>query len=193
MAAAHESHVNRRPDPHAGEASRWDPPPTLEGRDYCSPEVFALESDRLFHGSWFCAGRTEDVPDAGSFQVVDVAGESIILVRDEDGVLRAFLNVCRHRGSQLCDGSGATKAIRCPYHAWSYGLDGRLLATPNVRRGERLPRATLGLHEVALDIWDGFVWVSLANDTMPLHDHLSAWASDAPFQWSRYGVGELVI
>jgi|tagenome__1003787_1003787.scaffolds.fasta_scaffold20956192_2 Rieske 2Fe-2S family protein len=193
MAAADErSHENRRADPHAGEASRWNPPPTLEGRDYCSAEVFALECDRLFHGSWFCAGRSQDVP-AGSFTVVDVAGQSIILVRDKGGVLRGFLNVCRHRGSQLCDGSGAAKAIRCPYHAWSYGLDGRLLATPNVRRGERLPRATLGLHEVTLDTWDGFVWVSLADGATPLRDHLSTWASDDPFQWSRYGVGELVV
>ena len=145
----------RRVDPHADDAARWDPPATLPGRDYCSDEVFEVERERLFQGSWFCVGRAEELPGAGSFVAVDVAGESILIVRDADGTLRAFLNVCRHRGSQLCQGSGSVGAIRCPYHAWSYGLDGRLLATPNVRRGERLPREQLGLHEVRLDVWEG--------------------------------------
>jgi phenylpropionate dioxygenase-like ring-hydroxylating dioxygenase large terminal subunit len=124
----------RRVDPHADDAVRWDPPATLPGHDYCSDEVFEVERDRLFQGSWFCVGRAEELPDTGSFVVVDVAGESVLIVRGADGSLRAFLNVCRHRGSQLCQGSGSVSAIRCPYHAWSYGVDGRLLATPNVRR-----------------------------------------------------------
>jgi Rieske 2Fe-2S family protein len=183
----------RRIDPHADDAARWDPPATLPGRDYCSDEVFEVERDRLFQGSWFCVGRAEELPETGSFVVADVAGESVLIVRGADGSLRAFLNVCRHRGSQLCQGSGSVSAIRCPYHAWSYGLDGRLLATPNVRRGERLSRERLGLHEVRLDVWEGFVWVSVAGDSGELTDHLTAWASDDPRQWERYGVGDLVI
>jgi phenylpropionate dioxygenase-like ring-hydroxylating dioxygenase large terminal subunit len=182
-----------RRDPHAEEAARWDPPATLPGRDYCSAEVFEIERERLFQGSWFCVGRAEEMPDPGSFMVADVTGESVIVVRGDDGALRAFLNVCRHRGSQLCEGTGAVKAIRCPYHAWSYGLDGRLLSTPNVRRGERLPRERLGLHEIPLDVWEGFAWVSVAGDRGELVDHLTRWASDDPFQWQRYGVGDLVI
>jgi glycine betaine catabolism A len=188
-----DSPSTRRADPHAEEAARWDPPGTLPGRDYCSDEVFEVERDRLFQGSWFCVGRTEEAPDTGSFVAVDVAGESVLIVRGADGTLRAFLNVCRHRGSQLCQGSGSLVAIRCPYHAWSYGLDGRLLATPNVRRGERLPREQLGLHEVRLDEWEGFVWVSVAGDGGELTEHLTAWASDDPFQWGRYDVGGLVV
>jgi glycine betaine catabolism A len=182
-----------RDDPHAQDAARWDPPATLTGREYCSAEVFELERDRLFHGSWFCVGRAEDAPAAGSFVVADVAGESVLIVRGEDGALRGFLNVCRHRGSQLCQGTGPVKAIRCPYHAWSYGLDGRLLATPNVRREERLPRERLGLHDVRLEVWAGFVWVNMAGDGPSLVDHLTRWASDDPFQWQRYDVGGLVV
>src|SRR5207248_672702 len=140
-----------RHDPHREAAVEWDPLATLTGREYCSPEVFETERERLFHGSWFCVGRAEEAPKPGSFVVVDVAGESVVIVRGDDGALRGFLNVCRHRGSQLCDGAGTARAIRCPYHAWSYGLDGRLLSTPNVRGSERLPRERLGLHELRLE------------------------------------------
>ena len=182
-----------RRDPHARDAAAWDPPPTLTGREYHSAEVFEVERERLFQGSWFCVGRADEAVATGSFVAADVAGESVLIVRGEDGALRAFLNVCRHRGSQLCEGSGTVKAIRCPYHAWSYGLDGRLLSTPNVRREERLPRDQLRLHEVSVDVWEGFMWVSLADDPGPLVDHLTSWASDDPFQWERYRVGDLVV
>lgn len=111
-------------DPHAAHAGAWEPRRTLTGREYWSEDVFALERERLFHGGWFCVGRTDDAPALGAFVVVDLAGESILIVRGEDGVLRGFLNVCRHRGSELCQGAGRLRTIRCPYHAWSYGLDG---------------------------------------------------------------------
>jgi Rieske 2Fe-2S family protein len=137
--------------------------------------------------------RSQELAQPGSFVAADVAGESVILLRDEQSELRAFLNVCRHRGSRLCDGNGRVrKILRCPYHAWSYGLDGRLLATPNVALDERLPRERLGLIPVRVAVWEGFTWVALDDDTPSLEDHLVRWASDDPFQWSRYGVGGLV-
>ncbi len=184
--------ATQRDDPHADSALAWEPKATLPGSDYCSESVFQLERERLFYGTWFCVGRAEEVSVPGTFATVDVAGESLILARAQDGALRAFLNVCRHRGSRLCEGEGRARAIKCPYHAWSYGLDGRLLATPNVRRGEQLPRAELGLHEVALEVWEGFVWVSVGGTKTALSDHLLKWADDDPFQWSRYGIGDLV-
>jgi Rieske 2Fe-2S family protein len=182
------------PDVGAGGAAAWDPPPTLRGADYTGAEAWDLERARIFHGGWFCAGRDEDVGAApGSFAPVDVAGEGVVLVRGDDGVLRGFLNSCRHRGARLCDLPGRVgRALVCPYHAWSYGLDGRLLATPNVGRDERIGRERLGLVPVRVEIWEGFVWVSLADDPGPLLDHLVRWASDDPFQWSRYDVGGLV-
>jgi glycine betaine catabolism A len=183
----------RRRDPHADAAATWQPVPTLAGHEYCSADVFELERRRLFQGTWFCIGRAEDAPHPGSFVVADVAGESVVVIHGDDGTLRAFLNVCRHRGSRLCEGEGTVRAIRCPYHAWSYGLDGRLLATPNVRREEALDRGRLGLVPVALDVWDGFVWVAVAPGAPPLLEHLTRWASDDPFQWSRYAVGSLVV
>jgi Rieske 2Fe-2S family protein len=119
-------------DPHTARAAAWEPPGTLLGREYCSDEVFDLERRRIFQDGWFCVGRAEEAPENGSFFVTDIAGESVLIVRGEDGLLRGFLNVCRHRGSRLCDGAGRMRVIRCPYHAWSYRLDGRLRSTPNV-------------------------------------------------------------
>jgi Rieske 2Fe-2S family protein len=167
-------------------------PRTLPGCDYHDLAVFERERERIFHDGWFCVGRTEDTAEPGAFAVVDVTGESVIVVRDEDLTLRAFLNSCRHRGSRICVGAGTVRrALKCPYHAWSYGLDGRLLGTPNVTT-ETLPRNELGLVPVRLDTWEGFVWVSLSDTTPPLREFLVRYASDDPFGWERYGVDELV-
>jgi Rieske 2Fe-2S family protein len=185
--------ADRLGDPHGELAAAWEPQRTLTGREYWSEDVFACERERLFHGGWFCVGRAEEAPRPGSFVVANVAGESVLLVRGDDGVLRGFLNVCRHRGSQLCEGNGRVQAIRCPYHAWSYRLDGALRSTPNVRPGERLPRQSLGLHPVTLGVWEGFVWISVAEPGATLEDHLARWSDSDPFQWGRYRVGELIV
>lgn len=172
----------------------WPVPRTLPGADYHDAAVFARERQRIFHGTWQCVGRSDDVAEPGAFAVVDVAGESILLVRGDDDRLRAFFNVCRHRGARLCATGGTTrKALTCPYHAWSYGLDGRLIGTPHVGTDERLDRDALGLVAVRLDSWDGFAFVNVAGDAPPLRDHLAAHASDDPFQWARYGVGGLAL
>ena len=182
-----------RADEHGETQEAWQAPRSLVGADYHTAEVFERERERIFHADWYCVGRAEDVA-TGSFVVVDVVGESVILVRDRDGVLRAFLNACRHRGARLCDGAGPVgRTIVCPYHAWSYRLDGALAGTPNVADDELIDRASLGLMGVALDVWDGFVWVTLAEDPPLLRDQLARWSSDDPFQWERYGVGELVV
>ena len=87
-----------RADEYTTEQEAWPTPRTLVGADYYAPEVFELERERIFHAGWYCVGREEDVA-SGSFAVVDVVGESVVLVRDREGVLRAFFNACRHRGA----------------------------------------------------------------------------------------------
>ena len=166
-----------RADEHGETQEAWQAPRSLVGADYHAAEVFERERERIFHTDWYCVGRAEDVA-TGSFVVVDVVGESVILVRDRDGVLRAFLNACRHRGARLCDGAGPVgRTIVCPYHAWSYRLDGALAGTPNVADDELIDRASLGLMGVALDVWDGFVWVTLAEDPPLLRGEGSAIAA----------------
>ena len=113
-----------------GKGPPW---PTLPGRDYHAPEVFAFERDAVFASSWMCVGRAEQLPEPGDYLTAEVAGETPIVLRGEDGVLRAFANTCRHRGTMLLEGSGSVrKVIKCPYHAWTYALDGRLAGSPNV-------------------------------------------------------------
>jgi Rieske 2Fe-2S family protein len=147
---------------------------TLSRDDYCSAEVFAAEQRRIFHAGWLYVFHIDGLP-AGHRRTVDVAGESVIVARDREGALHAFANVCRHRGSKLCEpaDSGVVErgAIRCPYHAWTYGLDGSLLATPRVE--DDLDVATLGLWRHHVATWNGLVFVSLAADPMPLSEWLT--------------------
>ncbi len=172
----------------------WAPLPTLPGSDYVAADVLERERERLFHGGWYCVGREEQVAASGDLIVVEVAGESLIITRDEVGALHALYNACRHRGARLCDGPARVrKAFTCPYHAWSFGLDGRLLGTPNVQAHEIPDRGELGLRRARVDVWDGFLWLSLDEGAPGLREHLAAHASDDPFQWGRYGVGELVV
>lgn len=159
---------------------------TLPGAAYHSDDVFRLEQERIFHGSWFCVGRDEEVAEPGSYRVVDVAGESILLTRDADGVAHAFYNVCRHRGSRLASGCGhARKVLKCPYHAWSYGLDGTLRGTPMVKEDDDFRRADHGLWEVTLESWGGFQFVNLSEADGSLRDHLAQDAGD-PLECERY-------
>ncbi|HEY2096960.1 MAG TPA: Rieske (2Fe-2S) protein, partial [Pseudonocardia sp.] len=103
---------------------------TPPGEHYADPGMFALEQARIFEATWFAAARTADMPTAGAFRTVQVGRENVLLVRDRRGKLGAFLNVCRHRGARLCTEPAGTvrNAVRCPYHAWTYGLDGKLIA-----------------------------------------------------------------
>ena len=111
---------------------------TLPGAAYHSDTTWQTDRDRVFFRNWVYVGRAERVPRPGSWLRVEIAEESILLVRGKDHALRGFYNVCRHRGSQLCDEeSGEVRShLRCPYHAWGYALDGTLVTTPMIERDE---------------------------------------------------------
>lgn len=145
--------------------------PTLSGEYYCSPDVFASEQERIFEEMWFCAVRAADLDSPGAFRKVQIGRESVLVVRGRDGALNAYLNVCRHRGAMLCtEDSGTVKRhLRCPYHAWTYGLDGKLVGAPNLgalkdANGDRIDRVEYGLIRVALREWLGYAWVCLSSD-----------------------------
>jgi phenylpropionate dioxygenase-like ring-hydroxylating dioxygenase large terminal subunit len=153
---------------------------TLPGHYYTDPTVFALEQDRVFESMWFAVARVDDIATAGKFETVDVGRESVILVRGRDNVLRAFLNVCRHRGAKLCiEGAGeAKRSLQCPYHAWTYGLDGKLVAAPNLTRMPDIDRTEWGLVTVHLREWLGYAWVCLAGTPPSFEDTVMAAATD---------------
>jgi Rieske 2Fe-2S family protein len=171
---------------------------TLPGRYYYDPAIYELELERIFSQMWVCVGRADAITGAGAYEVVTVGRESIIVVRGRDDVLRAFLNVCRHRGARLCnEASGKLKgSIQCRYHAWTYGLDGRLIGAPNVLSDEQFERAFFGLLPVALEIWEGLIWLNLGDDPASIVDQLNEpiierFGGYAAF--TRYDVGNLTV
>ena len=168
--------------------------PGLPGRDYHDDAVWQLERETVFARTWFCVGRAEELASPGDYVARDVAGEGVVAVHGRDGRIRAFYNVCRHRGTVLCDeGPGNTKgAFVCPYHNWSYDLEGHLVGTPNVRAGEDFDRTSFPLRSVACDVWEGFVFVHLGPDPQPLLEQLAE-EPDGPLDYDRYDVGELRI
>ncbi|MBW6434475.1 aromatic ring-hydroxylating dioxygenase subunit alpha [Actinoplanes hulinensis] len=149
--------------------------PTLPGHYYTDPTIFTMEQSRIFERMWICAARAADLPKPGSFRTVDVGRESVVIVRGRDGVLRAFLNVCRHRGAKLCTepAGEVRRAIQCPYHAWTYGLDGKLIAAPNLTRMPDIDRVEYGLVTVHLREWIGYVWVCLADEPPSFEDDVT--------------------
>ena len=143
---------------------------TLPGRYYTAPEILVEENERLFGRRWICVGRVPAIAAAGEYVVVEVAGESIIVLRDQAGERRAFYNVCRHRGTRLCEvpHGRLSETIQCPYHAWTYALDGRLIGAPHMTEVAGFDKKEYPLHAVALAEWEGFLFVNLAADAEPL-------------------------
>ena len=139
---------------------------------YTDPTVLQLELERIFRRSWQYAGRQDEIGEPGSFHATRVGEVPVVLVRDEEGVLRALLNVCRHRGSLVCEGSGKRATLQCPYHAWTYGLDGRLVAAPRLPREGGSDAAELGLVALRVDTWGPLVFVNPSPDAPPLEDFL---------------------
>ena len=168
--------------------------PGLPGRDYYAPEIYELEKERIFSRNWFCMGLEEQIANAGDFVTEEIAGESVIATRTREGELRAFYNVCSHRGTKLCErpSGHVNRQFVCPYHAWSYGLDGRLLKMPNVRDEASIEREKHGLKAVAIESWDGMLFVNLAQDPPSLLDQLAIEPGE-PLSWGRYRVGELRV
>ncbi|MGH3493116.1 MAG: aromatic ring-hydroxylating oxygenase subunit alpha [Sciscionella sp.] len=139
---------------------------TLPGQFYTSPEFFAAEQHALLESLWICAVRSAELDQPGTFRTVDVGSESVLITRSRDGSLRAFLNICRHRGARLCTEPSGTvrRSFQCPYHAWTYGLDGKLVAAPNLSSMQDVDRRAYGLIPVALYEWLGYAWVCLADE-----------------------------
>jgi len=149
------------------------PQMTLPARYYTDPEVFREEMERFFCGMWVCAGRSEQIANSGDYFLCAIAGESIIVARDGGGALRAFYNVCRHRGTRMCREASGTFAarIQCPYHGWTYGLDGKLLGAPHMEEGE-FRREDYPLHTVRAEVWDGHIFLNLSPQAKPLAEQL---------------------
>ena len=180
---------------------------TLAQRYFVSPEIFAQEQSKIFSKQWILVGHQSQIPNAGDYFSSEVAGESLIVVRDHSSTrepagaerpgraarsvdereasqsIRGFYNVCRHRGTRLReDQTGHASAIQCPYHAWTYGLDGRLVGAPHMDGVPGFDKADYSLHPVHLGVWEGFIFVNLSDSPTlldkwfaPLAEKFSHW------------------
>jgi phenylpropionate dioxygenase-like ring-hydroxylating dioxygenase large terminal subunit len=145
---------------------------TIPWEWYTDPAVLRLEQERIFRSSWQYAAHTGEVPEPGSFVAARAGHVPVVVVRDHDGQLRAFVNVCRHRGYLLCEGAGRRETLQCPYHAWTYDLDGSLRTAPRAGAEPGFDRDMLGLVAVQVDTWGPFVFVNPDLEAPPLAEHL---------------------
>ena len=145
---------------------------TLPGDAYYSPEIFAQEQEKIFEQMWICAVRASDVAKPGDFKTVQISRESLIISRNRKREPRAFFNVCRHRGAKVCsDESGTGKrSFQCPYHAWTYDLDGKLIAAPNLTKMPDIGREEYALHKAHIREWLGYLWVCVADEPPSFED-----------------------
>ena len=181
-------------------APTWRARPTLAGTDYSTESTYADERERIWFGGWICIGRAEEIPEKGDYIVRDLAGESIVVTRNRAGEIRGFYNVCAHRGTKLLDETGAgacdhvSKVIKCPYHAWSYDLDGRLVGTPNVDEDEGFQWGDYPLHAIGAEAYAGFLFVNLAEagERRPLFESLRE-GTESITNFERYRMDELRV
>ena len=144
------------------------PTRSLEARYYTDPKIYRAEQAGLFARTWQFAGHASLVENRGDYFAFEVAGQSLFCVRDRDGEIRAFYNVCQHRAHEMVQGSGNAKLLVCPYHAWTYELTGRLRSGPNVAAVPGFDRGEICLTPVRLENFHGFLFVNLDPDAEPM-------------------------
>jgi choline monooxygenase len=160
----------------------------LEPRHYRDPEITELEERRIFARSWQLVGHLSRLPNPGDYLTSSAGSQPVLVLRDEHGELRAFRNVCRHRGSRLLSGSGQCgKAIRCRYHGWTYRTDGELIGVPEGRQVAGLDKSTLGLFPARVETLCGLIFVNLDVHAAPLAEQVAG----LPERLERYGIERL--
>ena len=156
---------------------------TLASKFYTDPAILDAEKSRIFRRTWQLVGTLTTpcgeengakriIADPESFFTVDVIGEPVVVVRDKQGTLRAFSNVCRHRAGPIAQGSGCKNVFRCGYHGWTYTLDGRLIGTPDVEGVEFFDRSTMGMFPLRLETWEQLIFVNFDQNAEPLSAYL---------------------
>ena len=161
---------------------------TLPSWCYTSEAFYQREVEQIFLKQWNFAGRLDEIPDSGDYMSLDFCGESVIVIRGKDDVVRAFANVCRHRSARLLEGRGRCRTIVCPYHSWVYDLDGTLLRMKGMEQTAGFDPAENGLIPLQVESWAGFLFVSFANDVMPLEEHLG----DMTEQYASYRFADML-
>jgi glycine betaine catabolism A len=163
---------------------------TLPQRYYASDEILALEREQIFKKYWLCAGHASRIPEAGDYFLLNALGESLIILRDRQGDIRAFYNVCRHRGTRICEQAEGrfSGSIQCSYHAWTYGLDGRLIGAPFMKDVADFRWEDFPLRAAPVALWQGFIFLSLSLSEPEPFERLYAPLSDRLAGWKMGGL-----
>ncbi|SFE80444.1 aromatic ring-hydroxylating oxygenase subunit alpha [Alteribacillus iranensis] len=159
---------------------------TFPGKEYYDKQVFQRELEKIWFKTWLCAGREEEIPNHGDYLTVQIAHENFVVMREKNGNVNAFYNVCRHRGSRLCKsetGHFSRGQIICPYHSWMYSGDtGELVKAPNVPEDdEEFSLSDHPLVQVRAETWDGFIWINVDPNAPSLKESFRL-----PESWSIY-------
>ena len=146
---------------------------SLPPEAYTSDAFYEFERKAIFGREWFCVGREDQIPNSGDYLTIQMAGEPLVVVRGTDGEISVLSAVCQHRGALVAKGSGSCGSyLRCPYHWWTYGLDGKLVTTPQMHKAEDFDKNSSGLPALRVDLWNGFVFACLDADTEPISARL---------------------
>jgi Rieske 2Fe-2S family protein len=167
---------------------------TLPQRYFVSPEIFAEELQKIFATNWVLVGHQSQLAKPGDYFLAEVACESLIVAKDQRSTIRAFYNVCRHRGARLCEEQdGHAAAIQCPYHAWTYALDGRLIGAPHMDETPGFNKADYPLQQARLGLWEGFIFLNLSDASTQRggYQSLEEWFAPLGEKFSRWNLSAL--
>lgn len=181
-------HPLLRPETYAAVRKPLLEAETLPPACYHDPEFYRREVERIFTAGWVMVGRADQIPAKGDYLTVDYAEVRLVVVRDLGGSLRALANTCRHRGARLLDGRGNCRAIVCPYHSWTYALDGTLRGAAGMEETAGFRKEDYGLVETRVETWGGFLFVSVAPEGPSLAD----WLGDLPGELEMYRLEDMV-
>ena len=157
---------------------------TLPQKYYVNDSIFKKELVNIFFNGWLCCGRNQDIPKPGDYNLINIGNESIIILRDEKLGIKAFYNLCRHRGTKICikDEGRFSKSIQCPYHGWTYDLQGKLHSAPNMEAVNDFIKGDYSLHEIIIAEWERFIYINLSDkpndfalEFSPLMNYFSEW------------------
>jgi choline monooxygenase len=162
---------------------------TMPAWCYTSRAFYDREIKRIWKKVWNFLGSADRIPKVGDYFTVTFAGIPLIVLRDNDGQIRAFANTCRHRGSELLEGDGSCKMIVCPYHSWTYELNGQLRGAPEMDKTIGFDKGDHALAPIRLDMWGGFIFITFDNDAAPLQTFLG----NLPEKLAPYGLEDMVL
>ncbi len=158
---------------------------TLDRKYYVSKKILTKEYENIFYNQWICVGRASELKEPGHYKTIHIGTESIIILQDNNNQIIAHHNICRHRGTRICEKLTGkfSKSIQCKYHGWVYNLNGTLIGSPHMDTVKRFKKSDYGLHPVALKMWEGFIFINLSKQPdnfeksfKPLMNRFSQWS-----------------